>query len=168
MARDLMLVLVGAFLGGAGKSGWDAVSARSLTALRQRKERRAVAAEAERIATADAAAEEAESRMRAEYQAERVGATFRRRYTAEDTGTLLTVVGLDERAWRSRVLVEESAPDGRTPTGHESPDFARTSFEWSSLTMPHADQRHRTARVIERSHNDEDGWVEFERIDSDS
>ncbi len=57
-----------------------------------------------------------------------------------------------------------SNPDGREPHDDDYEVGQRIGMAWKDLTMPAADQRHRTARLIARSDDDNDGWVEFERM----
>ncbi len=119
---------------------------------------RAAQAHADRQAAATALADELQ-RIRSE----RIGATFLQRSDPDDPGVILTVDDLDPKAPHHRVMVlSEPAPD-RVDRDHGlSP--GRVSMEWRFLTLPEAEQRHRTARLIEDSFDDNLGWVEVERL----
>jgi hypothetical protein len=123
------------------------------------------AAEADRrhqaaVAAALAAEEAVERKQLAD---ERVGALFRRRSTREDTGTIVRIVALDDRHWRTKVRIVETFPSGRTPTAYDT-DGVPATIEWRHLTEAPAEQRRRNARVVVGSHDPEDGWVTYERI----
>ncbi len=93
----------------------------------------------------------------------RIGVRFRWRASANDPGMMGTIVDLDSRSPKERVIMQFSSPDGREPTPRDFSDH-RTSVEWEALNRSVADQRHRTARTIAHSCNDDNGWVEFERL----
>jgi hypothetical protein len=95
---------------------------------------------------------------------DRVGALFLHRVHRDDVGIQVTVVELDARQPRQRVIVRYEPTTGRTPTPHDPPVDQRVSIEWRALTATDADQRHRTALLIEKSYDDADGWIEYERI----
>jgi hypothetical protein len=98
---------------------------------------------------------------------ERVGTHSRFRTSSNDLGMDGEVVDLDSRDIEQRVVVVWTNPDGRPPTEYDYQVGTRISMEWRHLTLAPGEQRHRTARLIQHSADDSDGWVEFDRIDGD-
>jgi hypothetical protein len=126
---------------------------------RRRAEEASDALSAERKATALRELREMEK-----LSEDRVGAQFLHRVHRDDAGIQVTVVELDPHQPKQRVIVRYEPVPGRPPTPHDPPVDQRVSVEWRALTAPDAEQRHRTARLIENSYDDADGWIEYERI----
>ena len=110
----------------------------------------------------DAEAQAERERQRLErIRTERVGRRFMRRETRADPGIGVEVVDLDPRQPQDRVIVRYTATAGRSPTRYDPPSDT-VSIEWKILTQSPSEQRHRTARLIEQSFDDNDGWLQFE------
>lgn len=155
------------FVNAAGSAAWHALAgAVSVRWSRYRAERGAER-EASHRASNEAAARNELAAERQDIEQERVGVQFRKRYTANDSGTILTVIGLAPSEWRTDVVLEEAAPPGRIPTEFDS-TLTTVQMKWSTLVTPHSVQRHATARLMMKSFDDSDGWVEFERIPTES
>ena len=93
-----------------------------------------------------------------------MGAQFLCRESATDVGYRVIVTALAEDRPGSWVVVRAIPNPEREPTPHDLRTDIDVRIEWRTLTQSGDEQRHRTARVIVKSFNDEDGWIEFERI----
>jgi hypothetical protein len=129
---------------------------------RASKQRREAAANA---AATQALAREQEECKRREHietlKKERIGRRFLRRSNSkEEAGVIVTVIDLDRRDPKRRVLVEN------TPGGAELPADVPTRLvmDWHVLVAAPEVQKHRTARLIAHSSDDADGWLEFEQL----
>jgi hypothetical protein len=140
-------------------------AARRIRRRDERREREAAEAAAAQVAAEREAEAQREREFIEQLRRDRVGAKVLHRVTADDVGIRMTVVGLAPREPLTRVTMEFEPMPGRIPTPYDPPIDAPVNYKWSSLTALEADQRHRTARVIAHSHDDRDGWVEFERLD---
>ncbi|MDO8392472.1 MAG: hypothetical protein Q7V57_18515 [Actinomycetota bacterium] len=138
--------------------------AAQVTVTRQKKAEANAAAlrQAAAVAAAEAKAAGEQAELKA-LETARVGARFLRRVTSSDAGLLLEVVGLDPRRPRDHVLVTQEPLPGRVPTPHD-PVGGQSSMAWRQLNEAPADQIHKTARLVNQSYDDADGWIEFERI----
>lgn len=160
----LVAVLVGAFLTGAlrerGRQWME--DRRTLRTrkqkLRQHEEQEAADLERRKIADLE------KFQDRRLLERARVGERFLWRASPDDEGMLGTVVGLDRLHPKIKVRVKWISPPDREPSQHDYSTDTVTIMEWGSLTRSPADQRHRTALLIANSFNDEDGWIEYERI----
>lgn len=94
----------------------------------------------------------------------RVGTRFRWRGTPDDVGMIGTVLRLSRQHPRLFVVVQWESPPGRNPDERDDSTTEPTSIEWRVLNEPEAAQRHWTARCILDSYNDEDGWIQYERL----
>lgn len=95
---------------------------------------------------------------------ERKGRLFRRRLAPGDPGMIGEVVDIDRRQPMTRVVMVWNSPAGRTTTEDDPAAGRPTTIEWKVLQRSPDEQRHLTARLIAKSHNDNDGWIEFEEI----
>jgi len=147
-------VLVSVPLQAALQGGWKRLRRHH----QARKERRSQ----ERTAAERARLDLDQNRRVERLEAERIGRTFTRRYTREDPGTLVRVIGLHGD---QKVRVEEWAPAGREPTDFDPSELPmRYVTTWDALTRSPADQRHHTARLMELSIDDADGWLMIEPV----
>jgi hypothetical protein len=112
----------------------------------------------------EAKARRAEAERLARLERERVGKQFVRRVYKGDPGMVGQVVELNQRDPTRSVILTWSSPAGREPHEDDYEVGQRIGMAWKDLTMPAPDQRHRTARLIARSGDDNDGWVEFESL----
>lgn len=133
------------------------IEASDLKAKQKAERDRQLAAERAKEVAAKQQAEEVE-RLRLE----RVGKRFLHRVHRDDPGIVATVVDLAGNDPIRRVLVEYEPIEGREITPFDPPPL--TNIEWSWLTMPDSEQRHRTARLFEDSLEDADGWLEYEPL----
>lgn len=104
----------------------------------------------------------------ARLQRERVGKRFIRRTDPGDPGMAGEVVDLDPRDPKRRVILIWTSTEGRRPRADDYVPGRRISISWKDLTLSEAAQRHRTARIIAKSSDDSDGWVEFESLNEES
>lgn len=100
----------------------------------------------------------------ARVRADRVGRTFRYRTSAGDPGMVGEIVDLHRDHPELMVIMTWKNPPGRAASDDDFSEGQRIGIEWKQLRKSESDQKHRTARMIARSNNDADGWVEFEEI----
>lgn len=157
------LVLLLTWFGGR----FQAVAGRRTEGFIERRWEGAIAAfksnrEARKVRKVQKVAAERLDRIRRE----RVGRKFIRRSNPEDPGMLGEVVDLARDRPGEVVIVLWSNPPGRVSHDRDYEDGARLGIEWRHLTASPAQQKHYTARMLERSSDDADGWVEFEESNS--
>lgn len=136
----------------------DAVDERARRA--EERSRREAADQAAAAASAAAAHAVALDERRAALHRDRVGTMFLERRSRQDPGAILTVTDLHPTQWETHVTV--SMLPLETPATNDW--IGRFSTSWSRLNEADNIQRHRTARLIEQSHDDADGWVEVAPI----
>jgi hypothetical protein len=151
--------LFGRFQAVAGRRTEAAIERRWHAVERWRRERAAKKAEEK--------SRSAESARIAQLQRERVGRRFTHHADPDDPGMVGEVIELDPRDPKRNVILVWTSPDGRQPREGDYVAGRRIGIAWKDLTLPQADQRHRTARTIAKSNNDLDGWVEFDPLRED-
>ena len=137
-------------------------ASRLLVRRRDERQQQVVEAEAQAV-TAATEAETARQRAHlARLTEERVGAKFLHRVQRDDPGLVATVLRLDDRYPLLSVLVSYEPTPGRESTPYDPEN--RQTVEWGSLTESEAAQRHRAAVLVENSHDDADGWLQYEPL----
>lgn len=87
------------------------------------------------------------------------------RADAEDQGMVGVVKELGRGSeWKTKVTIVWDNPSGRKPRDYDYVAGQPIVIEWRHLTASANVQRHRTARLMLNSTNDNDGWVEYEQL----